>query len=799
MEVNEQVWSSKTNWRELSQTAAGSDNKNKIMGPGFDPNDLTRSSGTIENGINNDYLFVNTEPWDKSLSWCGLGNLHPLSNVSWMGVEKYEEGTTPDNHVIKLNEDKRSVTNFCFGLGGGQGLDWPFHYWLDGQGGEPSSNKFSFQRWAPYASYNFEYSGYRGYIPITQIPAKRAILIPFITCLNGAHTMQNYDLITYLQHKSEYHYINQVKIQIYYDIDASKYPDFDEPPLTGFQRASLGDLNCISILDTTEAAKGYPLPNTQDFFTNIYLYNQMTAYGGGLVIAGTRSEKNWNRTSNETWVVPVYNGFGLNFDKFTNATTGNVPTSNSQLVCDVADMTDEQVQEAIRRCVACFGMFFTDGEEYKDAALDDDHMHLGLLTDGVGNGAYSTGPGNREAPQWNMDELHEVDYDPGNPPTLDPNLYDASFSFNQLTNFKTATKRYNLSEGQIVQLYGSLWTIWGSWLDSGNAPQTNELLYNSYKTFLSNNPMDCIVSCKYFPINSRKVPLSEGSSLPIKVGAVTLTQGGTGATEIQAPAALSSVIYECGRVFVWPVISAKGQTWLDNYDSLELYLPFCGSVKLDVATYMNKWVGVDYHIDLITGNCTAAVYVSSNEYGNKVFMEIRNGNCGIDVPLSGIQQATLDANLFNATQNAKATAINVVGSTLGNLISTGAKAYAGDAMGAASSGLSSITGIASGIVSLENAKYNLQHVQLPTRLIGCATPLSSAECNLTPVLIHTRPKAPTGLQNYGKTTGYSCIVHTTVGALGGFTVASDVKLEGINATEREKELIRSLLAGGVYV
>lgn len=801
MQVNETVWSSKSNWKELSQTVSGTATKDKILGPGFDPNDATSASGTIEKAIENDYLFVNTEPWDKSLSWCGLGTQHPLSNVSWMGVQKYEPGTTPDNHIVLLNKDKRTVTNFCFGLGGGQGLDWPGHYWLDGSQGELPSNKFEYQRWAPHAFYNFEYSGYRSYIPITQIPTKRAILIPYITCINSSGTMQNYDLLTFIANRSTYKYIVQVKIRIFYDVDPSKYPDFDELPLPGFERTGLNDLKCISILDSSEAAKDYPVPYSQDTFTNIYLYNQMVSYGDGLVVAGSKYTTGWTRqNSNESWVVPVYNGFGLNFTEFSNSTTDNIPTSSSVLYCDISTWTDEQITEAVRRCVACFGMFFVDGEQYKDVALDDENMHLGLLEEGVGNGAYSSGERNREAPQWQLDEMHELDYDPGNPPTLDPNIYDAAFGFGQLQNFKTATKRYNLSEGQITQLYGSLWTIWSSWLDQDDKPPaTNELLYNSYKTFLSNDPMDCIVSCKYFPIDSNKISMSEGSNVPIKVGAVTLTEGGTGSAEIQAPPAKSSIIYDCGTVYVWPVVSGKGQTWLDNYDSLELYLPFCGSLKLDVATYMGKNVGVDYHIDLITGNCTAAVYILSADYNNKVYMEIRNGNCGIDVPLSGIQQATLDANLFNATQTAKSTAISFASSTLGNLINTGAKAYAGDALGAVTGGISSIAGIASGVIGLENAQYNLNHIQLPTRLIGCATPLSSAECNLTPILIHTRPKPPTELADYGKTTGYSCIKHTTVGALGGYTVASNVKLDNIAATAAEKEMIRSLCASGIYV
>lgn len=796
MEVNEVVWTAKNTWREITSYASGTLDKDKILCPCFNPEESGSQAGDIQRGLEQHYLDQ-SEPWDKSLSWCGLGRQHPLSNISYMG--KIQD--SGDNHIVLINEDKRSVTNFAFGKLGGQGNEWPGYYFLAGETEYPS-NKFANQRWTPYGSFDFYYSGYAHFVPFTQIPTKRAILIPRIRCANSAGTMQDYDLTEYLQHKTEYKFITQIKVVMYADHNPALYPNFDEQPLSGFSRLNVSDLACLSILDPSEIQKGFPIPETQDTFNNIFLYNQLSSdpYGTGIVIAGSKSFATWDYPNTSySWCIPVYNGFGFNFNHFTNASTDQVPTSSSRLVCDVSDMSANDFAKNVRRCVACFGMFFVDSVNDCNLPLFDDKVYVGLLDDGVGNGRYSNGQANKDSPQWLMDDMHDIDYDPGNPPTLDPNIYDAAFGFGSLQNFKTATKRYNLSDGQIDQLYQSLWTIWGSWLDGANVPQTNEIFYNTYKTFLSNDPMDCIVSCKYFPIDSNKISMADGSNTPIKLGAITLTEGGTGAVEIQAPPAKQSITYDCGTVYIWPVISGKGQTWLDNYDDLELYLPFCGSIKLDVPTYMGKNVGVEYHIDLITGNCTAAVYIYSADYDNKVYMEIRNGNCGIDVALSGIQQATLDANLFNATQQAKTATINAIGSTLGNLISTGAKLYAGDGLGAASSAVSGIQSLANTVVGAETAKYNLNHVQLPTRIIGCATPLAAAETNLTPCLIHTRPRRPAEGQTYGQTTGYSCIVHDTVGSLGGFTVATDVKMDGISATDTEKSLIRSLLASGVYV
>lgn len=74
--------------------------------------------------------------------------------------------------------------------------------------------------------------------------------------------------------------------------------------------------------------------------------------------------------------------------------------------------------------VACFGLFFVDGDDDLNVPFYDNKMMLGILEEGVGHGEYSRGEDNKNQDQWNMEDAHDIDFDPANPPRIDPNDYD---------------------------------------------------------------------------------------------------------------------------------------------------------------------------------------------------------------------------------------------------------------------------------------------------------------------------------------------------------------------------------------
>ena len=298
--------------------------------------------------------------------------------------------------------------------------------------------------------------------------------------------------------------------------------------------------------------------------------------------------------------------------------------------------------------------------------------------------------------------------------------------------------------------------------------------------------------------------IGTGSDTPVKLGALTLHQAGSSSVEIQCKMAQNSYIHDCGSVYCAPQYqdySGISDSWIDQYVGFELYLPFCGSVKLDTATYIGKWVNVQYHIDYITGACTAYIGIpSAVNRSVSEFMEIRSGNCAIDVPISGIQQATLEANMFNATQQLKGAALKGVSSVVGNLISTAGKAAAKDIGGAVSAGFSTVGSIAGSVNEIQSAKFELQHTQLPARMIGSASALSGAEGYLSPMLIVTEPRLIEVPDNYGHSVGFACMRYGKLKDISsGYTEINSVDLDGIACTAEEKSIIRSVLAGGIYL
>ena len=52
---------------------------------------------------------------------------------------------------------------------------------------------------------------------------------------------------------------------------------------------------------------------------------------------------------------------------------------------------------------------------------------------------------------------------------------------------------------------------------------------------------------------------------------------------------------------------------------------------------------------------------------------------------------------------------------------------------------------------------------------------------------------------YGEFIGYACEFSEALSNLSGFTVCANVRLDGFNATETEKNMIKAILESGFYI
>ena len=848
--INEQVYGVKENWyvpREHSefgttQTAEvyyynkiDADDKLKLKVANF--NTLEGPVTTIRsqmNGQYSGYTYAIRNNWipteftmDNSIVQFGIGSQSGLSNQEWWYVDRVYGASDPsqnDPPVLK-NTDSYEITNMCLATTSSYA---PYEFYSYGQSSILAVYDNGWMYWQGIVGqtfntpdsvfgdwYSTQYGFPTGYIYsklVTQIPVKNLKLTPVIFAYNSA--LDNYKKFTsiqnYLTEKSSYPYIFCIKVQF-------KYRDgyFDDVRYEGTFNCYPWFFNSTSFLN----GYGYRYNNADGVYgNNVYYPNRGDkTTGEGITVAGRPGYDhgpNGSMLGNEIYWV------GHNDSSTTNSFTigqgGRVlQTPDFKFVlgtknlfyCDVSAMSDNDITKGIRKQLASFGLFFVDGISDIDLPLDDEKTFLGILEDGVAYGRYSNGEKNRDQAQWNWDTMEENSYDPDNPPTPspfipDPNGYNDGMSLSQLDGFETATQRYNLYKAQAHQVFAALWSVWDPFDESDPDLNAAQIDLKTKKMFLTSNPLDCVIGLKYFPVPADMI--GTGSDTPVKLGALTLHQAGSSSVEIQCKMAQNSYIHDCGSVYCAPqyqAYSGISDSWIDQYVGFELYLPFCGSVKLDTATYIGKWVNVQYHIDYITGACTAYIGVpSAVNRSVSEFMEIRSGNCAIDVPISGIQQATLEANMFNATQQLKGAALRGVSSVVGNLISTAGKAAAKDIGGAVSAGFSTVGSIAGSVNEIQSAKFELQHTQLPARMIGSASALSGSEGYLSPMLIVTEPRLIEVPDNYGHTVGFACMRYGKLKDISsGYTEINSIDLDGIACTAEEKSIIRSVLAGGIYL
>lgn len=300
----------------------------------------------------------------------------------------------------------------------------------------------------------------------------------------------------------------------------------------------------------------------------------------------------------------------------------------------------------------------------------------------------------------------------------------------------------------------SLYTIWNP---------TQEQL-NSLATFLWStdfvdlikkvlqSPMDAMISLALFPIR----PKTDGTHI-INLGYV--------------PSGVSALrVSDQFQTFQTSglVIPHKYNSYLDYspYTTAEIYLPFIGFQRLNINDVMGKTVSVVYNIDMLSGICTALVKVDDTT------MYSYSGNMAMFLPLSAGNWARMMTPIFGA---------------VGGVASMGA-GIAGVMSG--SSLLGSTATAVSGAKSLGNLEGNA--VSRSGEISGNAGILGDYQ----PFIVVTRPindRPSTYNSNIGQTYNKS----VQLGTLSGFTIVDEAHVEGMSATETEKNEIERLLKEGV--
>ena len=750
-------------------------------------------------------LFYNTI-FDRSICFVGQSGKSSYTSIRFFDNQG-TDAQNPDAH--ELPTQTYDVVNLAFNYGLGSMRDYGnlTRCWevigadIDK---DPSGNplKFDAIRWDPLGwsgikGTDYYYTNYGNRYEttfVTNMSVKRNVLVPYVkagsTDTSDTKAIRTYDLATYLStYKDTKPYVYSIGFGtnvMYGDsIEASssnrRTVDNDYGLMLMEYISSLNDFYYIGPNNAWQTVH-----YNNDLFVPQTLKSPYMPLGGYInngsyATDDTPSALGYETTLNSVSVHAVIDCNDIKWDTWVNVGSSTTEgTCNKILVADARKYSTDDFREAVRSSLACFGMFFTDDSEVASSGkLDDPQMHLGTIVNGIGYGDYTSGQDNKNQPQWTWTSMSDNDYNPSKPIPADPNTYNGSMGTGLVLSFPTATTRYNIRELDFIRLTDKLW-------DAMALATPDNITNYSLDTFLTSNPIDSIVNIKWFPISES---MSIGDAINVKLGKYD--------TGISAYAAQTSILKDCGNVVIYPVSGHGVANWLDKLTKITLYLPFCGSLNLDPETYMGRSVNVEYAIDLITGSCS--VYVSyTADNGQRVITDIASGTCGIDCPVTGIQHATLDSQLYNATEQLKAMRVNNAVNGLTSVLGLS------DVTNKGINGISDVlkTGgtIYNALHGESVAEYNLHHTQTPIKMIGTSSAMTGAMCDLRPTIIFERPVIPPIDDDaYAHVCGYACCEPTTIGNLSGYAEFASVDLSGFNATAEEKNMIANALMGGVYL
>lgn len=734
MAVNENVYGAKNLWYDAFFQQSALTNKNKI--PYFDEN-----KSTLIDGVTAGKLSF-SEPIDKTISYCGLGTECALSHIAYTNFV--------NNNVEITDIQDRIVTNFGFfeksNITQYIANATAFYY-----------DNINWIKWGDYENL----SNYQRLLsPLTLVNPHNVVLAINVSAYDS--NMSNHittSLYNYILYNTSTHpNIDRVTIQPFYgDISLTSQRDI----YGGKGNVTYRIPFQLSVLDEYRI---------QSKNVNFYSYGI-----DGFPVFG--NVQNLPYTYNST------NVFGMILHTENSLPHIKIVPSSNDTTYIYTEYYPEFEQDIIKT-VACFGLYFSPIVSIaRSGSLTDNDMYIGILdSDGIGHGEYLRGSNTVNAPQNNYTDMSDSGYD--------HTKYEDNTKYQNDTQFYTAwtssafTKMYVLRGSDVSSLANELYTAVAA------APTGDEIERYNQSVFLTQNPIDCVISLKKFPIEFFATTWQPVT--PIKLGSYTCNTNGS-------PLPYTTGVYN----FTFSNSTNNGlYPWFDKsfldyepYTKCELTIPFCGTVEIP-TTYLHDYDTIDVKliVDFITGACTA--YIQARN----ITIDSVSGECAVSLPVNGIQSATLDSQIHSAaTARNKSALTNGLG-LIGGLAAVGIGIATGGIGTAVIGGIAALTSGANMVIQDKNIEYELQHMQVPMKQVSGASGAINQSYDMRCKMRITRPKISDSYdaEVYANTVGFACLINTTVNTLSGLTVG-DINLNGLDASDVEKQLIKNAFASGVIL
>lgn len=447
----------------------------------------------------------------------------------------------------------------------------------------------------------------------------------------------------------------------------------------------------------------------------------------------------------------------------------------------------EEIYDSICRAVATFGFIFvTDGTLTLPSAMNTNNICFPVITDGgIAHGDYTRGEDNLTNDIYNADSVRDKNYDPVVP--VDPNNYSNTTGFNSIAAGASATIKYVLDSSNVRQLLTDLWTI--SHTIAGADYENYE--YKILDSFLVSNPIDSIVSIKRFPFeiphtfSTQKTNVCLGKNTGSSQGYVTHN-------------VFNTVVFSGVQIF-----PKFGNSFLDYapYTEYELYIPFCGTVKLNAGDILGHTLNCRLQIDLTTGSCTAYILADN------LVIETASGVVSCELQVAGTDSATVDSSIQNAV-------LNHINARQGRTQSWGQVTTPAGIISTIANPVKAVTNKITADSELKRAEYSLTHLEAPVHSMGNAGGLTGWYQEFNARLIIYYPEgeaidssAPVSavsphladLTAYAHNVGFACVMNGTVSEFHGKTVGNIDTSSIVGATEEERAQIKALFAQGVWL
>lgn len=361
--------------------------------------------------------------------------------------------------------------------------------------------------------------------------------------------------------------------------------------------------------------------------------------------------------------------------------------------------------------------------------------------------------GDQEPPIDPPDEPADWEDDPINPSSNYDNIISGF-----LSNFSVLAEIDNTNLNKIAQALNNDVTIYNT---------TQEALSKVVRALVQKNVSEGILSLKI-------VPIPEGGSLPYKTGIAEKLFAPIGVGDVYGTVLNNTIKkYTIGSQQIKPIYN----DYRDYMVEYSIYLPFSGIHKLDADIIVGTTLIVKCDIDFLTGGIMYHIIIDDNITSRDIYTF--TGDCAIELPITGVDYSEKYQSIMNG-------------------VFSGVGMLAGGAVmgpgGAAGAGMLMALGTMSGLQTAGNAAL----VKGDYMQSGKLVPNSSVLSPLYPYLIISMPQDAT--PNIKAVKGLPCHKTGLLSQFTGFTIASNVKLDGIPyATDDDKEIIRAMLKSGVYL